>query len=210
MKKFLFIGLIFFISPNDKFFEKIVANTDVKKVFLINEKNKSIVFNKDYLPKINSYYTKGRFTPNKTTISKMERDLSKNFLLTQKLMLEDFLKQQPQLTEQEKDMTRKKYLKIIRRESKRIKKYTKFYYGYTSNDNRKKVFIRLIDFASIDKNELNNWSINKIVNNLFKPYEWNFYGIVHETLIYDINRNTLSGNLTSRIFRFAKEECEVE
>ena len=175
---------------------------------MINRQNRSIVFSNNYKPSINSYYTKGRFEPSKKDIEKLEHELPKKFLSLQKVCIQDYLKQQHNLNDKQKAIVKRRLIKVIRRESKRIKKYAKFYYGYTSNDDQKLIFIRLIDFESIDKDEFQKLTVKEITNILFKGHEWNrYYGIVHESLIYDIKKSELFGNISSRPFRFAEEKC---
>ena len=191
-------------------FEFILKKIDKETVSSYNKKNKSITFNENFIPEINSHYTNNRFTPSEKEISDLEKRLPTLFLESQKIEIIDFIKNQKKLTEKLKKKATIKYLKIVKSESKKLKTYNKFYYGYVTRTGEKQILIQTIDFSSINNEGIKNIKNRDISKLLFKN-EWNSYGgIVFDTFFYNIkNKRLTSQKITSRITQFWKVECEV-
>ena len=180
-------------------------------VFKINPTNRSIVFNENYVPPINSHYTENRFFLSVNDINLLNRQLSKTYLLAQEKSIPKYIGSQ-ELTKDEEETLLREYLKTAKRESKRIMKYVRFYYGFVAKNGDRKILIQAIDFNSVNQEILYDIK-NKNITKILFTNDWNQYnGMVYETLIYDLQRQQISSliPLPMRILRFANEECEAQ
>ena len=211
MKNSLFIFSLvsyFIFGVNNSMFNFIIETTEKEIINQIKYENRSITFNENYKPSINSFYTKNRFTPSEKEIFILEKDLSSLFLESQEKELSEYLGYLKGFSENQVIKLNKKYQKIIKKESRRLMKYNKFYFGFITKTGEKRIMIMAIDFSSLSKEDIKEIKTKKISKLLFTS-EWNGYGgIVHEGLVYNPKKNVLyTSGIASRITRFKKVQC---
>jgi len=191
-------------------FKFFIETTEKGIINQINYENRSITFNENYKPSINSFYTKKRFTPSEKEIFILEKNLSSLFIESQKKELSEYLENLKGFSENQIKKLNKKYLKIINKESRRLMKYNKFYFGFITKTGEKRIMIKAIDFSSLSKVSIKEIKTKNLSKLLFTS-EWNGYGaIVYENLVYSLKKNSLyTMGIASRITRYKKVQCET-